>query len=432
MSEPIATPANISEGSGPPVEPPAIGGKGQEKPFEGMDGKSYQGSQMPAGKPRAPRRRAAAGLTPTEAPDASRESPQVGAAPAQEAKPAAGQEPEPQPGRPTGLEALRHPGESDADFYPRIHQEDRARIRNMERAQEQKEQRFEAALRQAVGEIQRLSGLVQPVVTRQQQEDQRVQQEEMLSRIPDREMQRDEYNTLLAEATLQRQLAWENEQRALREQQAETAKQQAEQNRLEAYLADRDEGIQRELSEATGADATLAQQVHAHLNLTAFHLSQLDPKVTGIYTEDDLEEATYMVHLNEMIEAKRRGVSVADYYREQARVIKEASAMFGGQVGNGNGQQPVQAPAGQPAQADSPQLGSPTAARVAREAQRTQTASGGPGRPGGGVPGEMNLPTRMYQNEDDYVRAGLRNEFDENWVREALGKPAGERASRRR
>lgn len=418
MSEPTSTATAVESGGGPPVEPPSIGGSGRETPFEGLDGKSYEGRPMPAGKPRSTRRRAAPGLTPTEAPDALQESAKPAGAPAP------GQAPEPA-ARPTGLEALRRPGESDAEFYPRIHSEDRGRIQRIEREHQQLYSRSEAALREATAEIQRLRGLVEPMATRQQKEDERQRKEEEMARIPDRSDP--EYLTLTAEAILQRQLAWEQEQRDLREQETKQAAERREQDELESYLADRDEGIQREIQEANAADPAFRQQLVAHLRLTERNVRQHDPNAS----DEEVEQAVYLLHLSEMVQAKKMGLSIAEYYAEQARQIREAAAMFGGAPANGNGHQPA-APAPSTPAAEAPAIGSPTAARVAREAGRSAVASGGPGRPGGATPGETRLPTQVYQSEDEYVRAGLRGQFDESWVKNALGKPVGERGSRRR
>lgn len=430
MSEPITAPTNISEGGGPAIEPPSIGGPA--KPFEGLDGKRYESTAMPAGKPRQTRRRApaAAGLTPTDAPQEA--AAQVGAQPVQQPTQEADQELP----RPTGLEALRHPGESDADFYPRIHQEDRARIRNLERSHDDQRGRAEQALREAAAEIQRLRSLVEPVVTRQAQEDQQRQQEEAMARIPNRETQRDEYNTLLNETILQRQLAWEAEQRRLQAEALQQNQQREEQDRLEAYLADRDEGIQTEMSEAMQADPGLAQIVQSHLALTAYQLRAYDPEAT----DEEIESVVYLTHLREMVEAKNRGMPIADYYRQQALLIQQTAAAFTGQApANGNGAQPAVQPPTQAASAqtsrpsaqDSPAVGSPTGARVAREAARSATASGGPGRPGG-APGGVDIPTRAFKSEDEYVKAGLRGQFSEDWIQHALGKPSGEGRGRRR
>lgn len=439
MSEPNApTSSAVTESGGPPIEPPAIGGTGQEKPFEGLDGKKYAGSQMPPGKPKQPRRRAAppaGALTPT---DPATQSPQIGAAPAKQTAAAPGEEPPPAQEKKTGLEALRHPGESDAEFYPRIHQEDRARIHNLTRSQEQQEQRFETALRQAVAEIQRLSSLVQPVVTRQAEEDHRRQQEEAFSRLPDRETQRDEYNTLVAETALQQLLRMQEEQRQTQAKAQQEAQQREQMEQAEAYFADRDEAIRDELNATREQDPEFDRQLMAHLELTAYQLRQYDPTMS----DEEIEALTYMSHLSEMVEAKKRNQTIGDFYREQWQWIRQNAPVFMAQPANGNGAAPPELPltaaappAPQPPLAaahESPSVGSPTAARVAREAARTQTASGGPGRPGGVTPGEVAMPTRMYRDEDSYVRAGLRGEFDEDWVRQALGKPAGERSGRRR
>lgn len=439
MSEPGASTSSVvTESGGPPIEPPAIGGTGQEKPFEGLDGKKYVGSQMPPGKPKQPRRRAAppaGALTPT---DPATQSPQIGAASAKQTTAAPGEEPPPAQEKRTGLEALRHPGESDADFYPRIHQEDRARIHNLTRSQEQQEQRFETALRQAVAEIQRLSSLVQPVVTRQAEEDHRRQQEEAFSRLPDRETQRDEYNTLVAETALQQLLRMQEEQRQAQTRAQQEAQQREQAEQAEAYFADRDDAIMDEINEVRARDPEFSRRLDAHIQLSARQLRHFDPTLT----EEEVEWGAFLTHLSEMVKAKEAGIALEDYYRDQWRWISENAPIFVGTAPNGNGAAPPELPltaaappAPQPPPAaaqESPSVGSPTAARVAREAARTQTASGGPGRPGGATPGEPNLPTRMYKSEDEYVRAGLRNEFDEDWVRQALGKPAGERSGRRR
>jgi hypothetical protein len=414
MSEPVTTTATVTEsGGGPDIQPPSIGGAA--KPFEGMDGKRYEPAPPPpAAEPRPRRRRAAPAesLAPTDAPPA-------GPVPAT-AAPATQPQASPQDSRP-GLEALRHPGESDADFYPRIHQEDRARIQRFQRENEERSRQAEGALREAAAEIHRLRSLVEPVVNRQVQQEELRQREELMSQIPDPEAgpeERERYNTMVLQALLQRQQAMEAQLQNNRTQDQQQAIERQQQDSLEAFIADRDESIGREMNAAFSADPALAHQVQAHLQLTAHQFRQYDPSAT----EEEIEELVYLTHLDEMVQARARGMSPADYYRQQAMLIQQTARTFGMQPAPQQVQQ-------QPAPA--PQNGSPTAAQVAREATRAGTATGGPGRPGG-APGGENLPTRVYKTEDEYLRAGLRKEFDEDWIRLSLGRPAGEGGGRRR
>lgn len=410
MSEPVTTATATESGGGPDIQPPSIGGATQ--PFEGLDGKRYEGPPPPAAEPRPRRRRAApaeSSLTPSDAPPVGSSAPQA---------PPVQQEPQ----RPTGLEALRRPGESDAEFYPRLHQEDRARIQNFQREQAERDRRAEGALREAAAEIQRLRSLVEPVVTRQAQQEELRQREELMAQIPDPEAgpeERERYNTMVLQALLQRQQAMEQQILQNRQADQQQALTREQQERLEAHIAERDESIQAEMSAALSADPVLAQQVHAHLRLTAHQFQQYDPTASP----EEIEELVYLTHLGEMVDARERGMAPADYYRQQAMLIQQTAQTFGMQMAP---QAPMQQPSPQQQMA-----GSPTAAQVAREATRAGTATGGPGRPGG-APGGENLPTRTYATEDEYLRAGLRKEFDEDWIRLSLGRPAGEGGRRRR
>lgn len=402
MSEPITT-ANATEGGGPPIEPPSIGGA--SKPFEGLDGKVYTGAPPPPSKPRATRRRTSPepgeGLTPADGPAEAGKAAQTASAP---------EAPTAEP--PKGLEALRRPGEPDEQFYPRIHQEDRARIQRLQREQEARDQRTETALREAMQEIHRLRAMAEPVFTRQAEEEARRQREELMSQIPDPDAgpeERERYNTMMLQAVLQRQLQAEREAVQRQQLEAQQAAERQQHQQLEAHIADRDEEIQREMAAAVAADPSLAHQIQAHLQLTAHQYRQYDPTAS----EEEIEQLVYLTHLGEMVDAKARGMSPADYYREQARLLQQTAQAFGMQP----------APASPPSQQHAPMVGSPTAAQVAREATRSGTASGGPGRPAG-IPGQPNLPTQVFKSEDEYLKAGLRKEFDENWVRDALGKPA--------
>jgi hypothetical protein len=409
MSEPVTTATATESSGGPDIQPPSIGGATQ--PFEGLDGKRYEPSPPPAAEPRVRRRRAA----PAEAALAPSDAPPAGAQP-----PAGPTQPEPQ--RPTGLEALRRPGEPDAEFYPRIHLEDRARIQRFQREDEERSRRTEGALRDAAAEIHRLRSIVEPVVTRQAQQEELRQREELMAQIPDPEAgpeERERYNTLVLQTLFQRQLAMEQQLAQNRQTDQQQAASREQQESLEAFIAERDESIQSEMSAALSADPVLAQQVQAHLQLTATQFRHFDPTAT----EEDIEELVYLTHLGEMVDAKARGLSPADYYRQQAYLIQQTAQTFGMQM----------APQA-PAQQFAPQqqvAGSPTAAQVAREATRAGTATGGPGRPGG-APGGDNAPSRVYKTEDEYLKAGLRKEFDEDWIRLSLGRPAGEGGRRGR
>lgn len=430
MSEPTAGAATVTEGGGPPIEAPSIGGKGPE--FEGLDGKSYTTTPPPAGKPRQARRRPLPGAAPGESADPTRETPSIGAVPAaEEGKP---QPPAPTPAEPTGLEALRRPGESDAEFYPRLHQEDRARIQRLQGERDGLSQRAEQALQRASAEIQRLNGQLEPLLRahyqREQEAAQRAQQE-VLARLPDPEAEPERYRTLLAEETLRRQLLWEEQQR----EQATTAQQQAvqrqQQEELEAHLADRDSAIQYEMQQAIAADPSLGEDLYNHLQLTAEQVRAYDPNAS----DEDVQQAVYLMHLSELAQARTRGESLGDYIRQQGQLIRRMAAAYSGAPGNGNGHHPQQPVAQQQPAPEPTQMASPTAARVAREASRSNaaapiSASGGPGRPPG-APGEGLLPTRAYQTEEEYVRAGLRNEFGENWIRDSLGKPVSGSGRRR-
>lgn len=411
MSEPVTT-TTATESGGPDIQPPSIGGATQ--PFEGIDGKRYEGPPPPAAEPRARRRRAAPAesLTPADAPPAGAASPQAPAA----ATPAGAP---PQEARP-GVEALRHPGEDDKSFFDRIHQEDRVRIQTYQRQQEEQSRRSEAALREAAAEIQRLRALVEPIATRQNQEEERRRNEELMSQIPDPEAgpeERERYNTMVLQALLQRQQALEAQLQNNRTQDQQQAAERQQQEGLEAYIADRDESIGREMAAARAADPALGHMVDAHLQLTAHQFRQYDPGAS----DEEIEELVYLTHLDEMVQARARGMSPADYYRQQAFLIQQTAQTFGMQPAPQQVQQ----------QPPVPQNGSPTAAMVAREATRAGTATGGPGRPGG-APGGENLPTRVYKTEDEYLKAGLRKEFDEDWIRLSLGRPAeGGRRGRR-
>jgi len=409
MSEPVTT-ATATESGGPAIEPPSIGGAAQ--PFEGLDGKRYEGPP-PAAAPRVTRRRRVApaadeGLTPADGPPTSAAPTPTPATPAA-----------PQDTRP-GVEALRHPGEDDRSFFERIHQEDRVRIQAAQRQQQELTERSERALREAAAEIQRLRTLVEPVARRQAEQEELRQREELMSQIPDPEAgpeERERYNTLVLQAILQRQREMEQQVQRDRQSDQQKAQERQQMDSLESYLADRDESIQAQMAQARAADPALGQMVDAHLQLTAEQFRRYDPTASA----EDIEELVYLTHLDEMVQAYARGISPADYYRQQWAMIQQTAQTFG--------MQPVQAPVGPPPSA--PQMGSPTAASVAREAIRSGTATGGPGRPGG-QPGDLNLPTRIYASEDQYIAAGLKNQFDENWIQKTLGKPVGENGGRRR
>jgi len=219
------------------------------------------------------------------------------------------------------------------------------------------------------------------------------------------------------QAILQRQQ--EMEQQAERERQTEQRKalERQQMDHLEAYVADRDESIQAQMAAARAADPEFNRMVDLHLQLTADQFARFDPTASI----EQIEMLTFMTHLEELALARERGISPVDYYRQQWEMLR--------QMGQSFGMQPFQAP-GVPTPS-APQMGSPTAASVAREAIRSGTAAGGPGRPGG-QPGGENRPTQIYRSEDAYLRAGLRKEFDENWIQNSLGRPAGDGAGRRR
>lgn len=386
MGEPISE-GMIHEGGAPPPGPEA------PDAFEGLDGSTVEKTK-PVVRPRNARRTPSEPDGPPAAASASPEPPAPAEAPARRGQ---------------------RPGESEQEFFDRQAREQTARaIRAEENASIAREQGMQAA-----SEIQRLNSMLEPLLRREWERAQLEERRQQMAAIPDPEQEPEAHNRYLLEQNIRLTLEERQTREAERQAAAEWHEQQeAERQRVEA-LNHVDGGWGQEMqSLPADPEAEKAYQTFLYGSVNA--LRSTYPNAT----EEQIQELAWGSNVILNRELFHNGIRMADYYKHQVSMMRQAIQLYDTGF---NGSAPAQPQAATAAGAQPPTVrpGSPTAARVAAEAQRARqaqavSAGGSPGR-AGGMPGESLNPA-LFETDDDYVNAALQGEFNtENFIR-TLGR----------
>lgn len=391
--EPIAE-STIHEGGAPPEAPEA------PDSFESLDGSLVEKTK-PTPRPRRSK--------PVAEPGAE-EPPAQPVQPA-EAKPEGQAQPQ--------LRRGQRPGESEPDYWDRMAREQTARaIRAEETASIAREQGMQAA-----AEIQRLNSMLEPLLRREWERARLEEERQRMAAIPDREAQPEQYAAYQAEEAVR----LIQEERALREQERLSWQQQQEEMRQ----------AQERQAQLGGLDGSWGQEIQALANdpegdraYQAFLYSSVN-SLRNTYpnaTDEEIQELAWGSNVILNRELKHSGIPLADYYKSQVNMMRQTLQLYENGFGGAQPPAPPPAPrsttvAGTPQPTVKP--GSPTAAKVAAEAQRARaaqavSAGGSPGR-AGGMPGESLNPA-LFETDDDYVTAALAGEFDTNRFIQTLGR----------
>lgn len=385
--EPIAE-STIHEGGAPPEAPEA------PDSFESLDGSLVEKTK-PTPRPRRSK--------PVAEPGAE-EPPSQPA----EAKPEGQAQPQ--------LRRGQRPGESEPDYWDRMAREQTARaIRAEETASIAREQGMQAAQ-----EIQRLNSMLEPLLRREWERARLEEERQRMAAIPDREAQPEQYAAYQAEEAVR----LIQEERALRDQERLAWQQQQEEMRQaqerQAQLGGLDGSWGQEI-QALAADPEADRAYQAFLYSSVNSLRNTYPDAS----DEQIQELAWGSNVILNRELKHSGIPLADYYRSQLNMMRQTLQLY--ETGFGAAGQPPAAPAMTVAGTPKPIVkpGSPTAARVAAEAQRARaaqavSAGGSPGR-AGGMPGESLNPA-LFETDDDYVTAALAGEFDTNRFIQTLGR----------